>query len=92
MKREFKANNSRIWLENENKEEIAFVSFPQTGAGTVDIRSTVVSSSLQGQGIASELMESLADGLRKSGRKASLTCSYAVNWFEKHPEYKDVLI
>ncbi|HBG13429.1 MAG TPA: N-acetyltransferase, partial [Clostridium sp.] len=24
-------------------------------------------------------------------KKAILTCSYAINWFEKHPEYNDLV-
>ena len=27
----------------------------------------------------------------QDGRKAVLSCSYAVKWFSKHPEYADVL-
>ena len=30
-------------------------------------------------------------GLYAGGKKAVPVCSYAVAWFEKHPEYADVL-
>ena len=31
------------------------------------------------------------DSLQGQGKKAVLTCSYAVRWFEKHPEYHDLI-
>ena len=36
-------------------------------------------------------MEEAAAQLRRDHKKAILTCSYAVQWFEKHPEYDDVV-
>lgn len=36
-------------------------------------------------------MKAAAEQLRSQNRKAVLTCSYAVNWFGKHPEYEDVV-
>ena len=46
---------------------------------------------LAGQGIAGQLLRAVADTLRRDGRKARATCSYAVHWFETHPEEKDLL-
>ena len=28
---------------------------------------------------------------RREGKKAILTCSYAIRWFRMHPEYQDLL-
>ena len=39
------------------------------------------------EGIAGKLMSELTDELEKRGLRAVPTCSYAVSWFEKHPEY-----
>ncbi len=36
-------------------------------------------------------MEELVTALRQSGKKAVLTCPYAIKWFEKNPEYQDIL-
>lgn len=36
-------------------------------------------------------MEAAAKQLRETDKKAVLTCSYAVKWFEKHPEYSSVV-
>lgn len=88
---EFKKRQDRIWLEDRCGCEIAFVSFPARGDKTVEITSTVVDQSLQGQGIAGKLLDALAAELHRDGRKAVPTCSYAVKWFAQHPEQADLL-
>ena len=89
---EFNYDKNRIWLANEDGEAIAFVDFPEFEPGKVEVTHTVVDPSLRGQGVAGKLMEALADQLSKDGRKAELTCSYAIKWFAKHPELQDLLI
>lgn len=88
---EFRKRLDRIWLEDETGREIAFVSFPARDKHTVTIASTVVDDSLRGQGIAGALLDALAQELRASGRKAVPVCSYAVKWFQRHPEQADLL-
>lgn len=88
---DFKKKADRIWLENEDSKEIAFVAFPARTAQTVEITSTVVDPSLQGQGVAGKLMQTLAQELRDRGQKAIPVCSYAVKWFSQHPDQTDVL-
>lgn len=70
---------------------LAEVTFPDIDPHTVNINHTFVDDSLRGQGVAGKLMEETAKKLRTDGKKAVLTCSYAVKWFEKHPEYGDVI-
>lgn len=70
---------------------LAEVAYPPIGIGTVDICRTHVDDALRGQGMAGQLMERTAVELRKTCRKAELTCSYAIKWFGQHPEYADVL-
>ena len=89
---EFTYDKNRIWLANEDGDAIAFVDFPEFEPGKVEVTHTVVDPSLRGQGVAGKLMEALADRLSKDGRKAELTCSYAIKWFAKHPELQDLLI
>ncbi len=83
---------NRIYASNENGTLIAEVTFPKTGDNTVDINHTFVDDSLRGQGVAGKLLELAAKELRATGRKAFLSCSYAVKWFEKHPEETDLLV
>ncbi len=87
---DFKYGKNRIYLENENGECIAEVTFPQISENEVNINHTFVDRCLRGQGIADKLVRELAVHLRKNNKKAISTCSYAVDWFENHPEYDDV--
>lgn len=87
---DFKYEENRIYLENEKGETIAEVTFPSISENKVNVNHTYVSRVLRGQGIADKLLTALAEDLKKNKKKAVATCSYAVDWFEKHPEYKDV--
>jgi predicted GNAT family acetyltransferase len=74
----------------EDGKELARVTFPDDG-GVVVIDRTFVDDSLRGRGVAGQLMERAADTLRKTNRKARLTCGYAVKWFAQHADAADVL-
>ena len=89
---DFKISNGKIWLENQSGKITAYVTFPEFAPGKVEVTHTVVEPELQGQGIAGQLMNELVKYLRSTGKKATLTCSYAVKWFTKHEEASDVLI
>jgi len=88
---EFIKESNRLYLPDEDGKTVALVEFPPLGEGLVEITRTYVDPSLRGQGIAGTLMEQTALLLRQSGRRARPRCSYAVRWFEEHPEYADVL-
>ena len=86
---DFTRKENQIALYSENGLLLAEVTFPYTDEtrSTVEVNHTFVDASLRGQGIAGKLMIEFADELDKRGLKAVPTCSYAVGWFEKHPEY-----
>lgn len=65
---------------------LAEVTFPVLDGDIVEINHTFVDTSLRGMGIAGKLLEHVAEELEETGRRAHPTCSYAVSWFEKHPE------
>lgn len=88
---EYKYSNEKIWLEDENGKEIAYVEFPEKEENIVDIQHTVVDDSLRGKGIAGELMKNAAEYLKKNNKKAILSCSYAKKWFSSNEEYKDLI-
>jgi predicted GNAT family acetyltransferase len=75
----------------ENDEVLAEVAFPPAGIGIVDICHTRVDSALRGKGMAGQLLEHAVADLRRTKRKAVVTCSYAEKWFAEHPECADVL-
>lgn len=88
----FETRENEVVYLDESGRRLAEVTFPATGEdGVVDINHTFVDPSLRGQGVAGGLLRAAADELRASGRKAHLSCSYAVKWFEKHPEEDDLL-
>lgn len=88
---EFKKESNRIYLENENGEMVAEITFPNISDKVVDINRTFVDDSLRGQGIAGKLMEELVEELKNTGKHAVPTCSYAAKWFEKNKEYDYLL-
>ena len=87
----FQVEADRILLADETGRTVAEVDFPSVGANVVDINHTFVDDSLRGRGMAGKLMEAAAAELRRTRRKARLSCSYAAGWFPKHPEFADVL-
>ena len=88
---EFKSDQAKTWLEDENGKKIALLDHPEVRSGVVNIVHTEVDPSLGGQGIARKITQAVAEELREKGLKAELSCSYAIRWFAKHPEYADVL-
>lgn len=85
-------DSNKIYLNNENNQMIAVVTFPKAEEGIVNIDHTYVDGSLRGQGIAGKLMEEAVVHLRENNLKAKLSCSYAVKWFEEHPECSDLVV
>lgn len=87
----FTHNKNQIAVYTPDYLVVAEVTFPALDEETVDVNHTFVDDVLRAQGVAGKLMEELVHDLRQSGRKAVLTCSYAIKWFENHPEYQDVI-
>jgi predicted GNAT family acetyltransferase len=81
---EWKKENNNICLQDEGGKILAYVSFPEVGANTVEVAHTVVSPTLRGQGIAAELVQMAVDQIREQGGKVRATCSYASVWLEQH--------
>ncbi|MBP1615225.1 MAG: N-acetyltransferase [Bacteroidetes bacterium] len=56
--------------------------------GALDVRHTVVPEEIGGRGIASALVKSAYDYALENDYVPMATCSYAVVWLKRHPEYK----
>ncbi len=78
--------NGRIHAEDADGNIIAEITFPAEN-GTATIDHTFVHPSLRGQGVAGKLVRMAADKILADGNKIAATCSYAVLWFQRHPEY-----
>ncbi len=87
---EFRKEPGRIFATDATGKLLAEVTFPER-EGVAVINHTFVDGSLRGQGITGQLLRAVADTLRQDGRKAKATCSYAIHWFEMHPEEQDLL-
>ena len=81
----------RVQVLDEQWNVLAEVTFPQVEAGVVEIDHTFVDESLREQGVAGELLGRAVASIAASGYRARPTCSYAVSWFEKHPEHAGLL-
>lgn len=88
---DFLHESNRIYARGSDGDVIAEITFPDIDEGTVDIDHTYVAFPLRGQGVAGRLMELVVEQLVARNKKAVLTCSYAVRWFEMHPEYGGLL-
>jgi len=89
---DFVKQSNWIFAKDEGGDIIAEVTFPKYKEDVVAINHTYVDDSLRGQGIAAQLMEETWNMLHGDGRKAKLTCPYAVKWFTEHPEKRDVVV
>lgn len=89
---EFQHEPGRIWMESAEEKLLAEVLFPAVGGGIVEITHTFVDDSLRGQGVAAALLMEVAEELRREHKRAKLSCSYAVAWFRRHPEYADLIV
>lgn len=89
---EFQREKGRVFALDEAGKLLAEVTFPTGADGVAEIDHTFVDSSLRGQGIAGQLLNEAVKVLRQEGKKARPVCSYAVTWFEKHPEHSDLLV
>ena len=86
-----KLDNEFISMTDTFGKEVARIDFPSISGSVVDIRRTFVDESLRGKGIAARLMKTVADKVRKEGKKVRPSCSYAVKWFAEHKDYRDIL-
>lgn len=55
--------------------------------GSLDIIHTIVPKPLEGQGIAGALVKATYDYALAKGYLPKASCSYAVAWLKRHPEY-----
>lgn len=64
----------------------AFVQYRLTD-GKLDILHTIVPQPIEGRGIAAALVKSAYDYALEKNLIPLATCSYAIAWLKRHPEY-----
>lgn len=68
----------------ENGTEVGEVTFPETEEGIFDINHTFVDKSMQGKGIAAELVSRAIKEIKLRGGMIRTSCSYARKYIEKN--------
>ena len=86
---EFRKENNRIFLEDENSKTIAEIEFEEIESGKFNIYHTFVDESLRGKGIASKLVQEAVDEIKSRNGTVQATCSYAKKWLEKNKQKED---
>ena len=84
---EYIISENEVYLLDKNEKK-AFVTFPKVDEKIVIINKTYVREELRNMGIAGKLMELVAKELIRTNRKAILSCSYAIMFFNKNEKYR----
>jgi len=92
MSQDVTDNSARNRFELALPGGIAFADYEHRG-GRVIITHVETPPALRGQGSAGRLMQGIVDLLvtQAQGVKITPICSYAVTWFDKHPQHQDLL-
>lgn len=88
----FQVNDNDVEFVGDGHDIKAEVKFPDAEDGVVDITETYVAPSERGMGLAGMMMDRAAAHIKAMGKKARLSCSYAKEWFGKHPEYASLVV
>jgi predicted GNAT family acetyltransferase len=80
----------RFELAIEGSRAVAAAYYRMSGAHVV-LTHTIVPDEASGQGVGSKLARGVLDQVRASGRKAILVCPFMASFYERHPEYADVI-
>ncbi len=83
--------SNKIYLEDESQQIVAYITFPALNKNCVLIDHTFVDPSLRGMGTANQLMTEVVAYLKEQQLTCVPQCSYAVQWFEKHPEFQSLV-
>jgi len=69
---------------------VASVDYAQ-GAGTVSLVRTFTRPTHRGQGLAAQIVEFAVDDIAARGDRIVPMCWYVEQWFDEHPDRKDLL-
>ena len=83
-------NAARGRFELEENGELAFASYRRSG-DVFTIPHVEAAVALRGTGTAGRLMEGIVAMARERHYKIRPTCSYAIAWFKRHPDQRDVV-
>ena len=83
-------NDDRHRFEAEENGKLVFANYREQD-GRVLLTHVEADPALRGTGAAARLMEAIVVHARAHDLKLAPRCSYAVAWFQRHPEAADIL-
>jgi predicted GNAT family acetyltransferase len=86
----FRDNREASRFELDVDGHTAFADYRRQG-GRLLIDHVETPVALRGGGVAAKVMEGVAAAARAEGAKVTPICSYAVAWFQRFPEQRDLL-
>lgn len=76
-------------FETQVDGHLGYVEYIPMG-DKINIIHTIVSTQIEGRGVAAALVKAAYDYARENGLKVIPSCSYARAWSRRYPEYEDV--
>lgn len=77
------------FADSEGQARTVFADYAVAGQ-TRAILHVEADPALRGTGAAGRFMQALAEHARAEGLTLEPRCGYAVGWFKRHPEFRDV--
>ncbi len=87
---EVRDNPATSRFEMASGDAVAFVEYMRAGDRIVLIH-TEVPEALSGRGVGSKLVRGALDAVRAEGLKVVPRCEFVAAYFDRHPEYRDLL-
>ena len=88
---EIKFKDNMFYIENEESQIVAKITFYYEKENVIAIDHTLVNKELRGQNIAGELLKKVVSFVRENNLLVIPICSYAVVKLTRNDEYKDIL-
>lgn len=86
----FEVYDNKI-IAKQNQTYVGEVFFNKVNNNHYNIIKVYVLEEFRGNGIALQLMEELVKHAKQNNLKLTPICSYAVHFFNKNPQYADLL-
>lgn len=87
---EIKQGTNKFYIGEDENNPQAQITFKKLNDNQIDIDHTGVPDEMGGQGIGSQLVQSVVEYARENNLKIVATCPFAKNVIEKHSVYQDV--
>jgi predicted GNAT family acetyltransferase len=83
-------NEAKARYEVETDGALTYVEYVRNG-DTLAIVHTYTPPALRGRGIAGRLVRDMLVDIRNQGLKVDPQCSFIIDYFERHPEERDLI-